>query len=224
MLSSAVGESLPMAIGVALSPVPVAAVIIIMLTAKARTNAPAFMLGWLTGIITVGLAVFIVPGIETSSGEPTTMSGYIKIALGIALFALAAKQWKTRPKEGEEILPPKFFNGLDQFGFVKSALTGFVLAAVSPKNTVLTVAGAAIIDSSSLGPSSQLIALLIFAAVAGSSVVVPVSGYFMFRQRAEVIFRKWKDWLIQNNATISIVMLIIFATLLIGDGITIAGK
>jgi hypothetical protein len=45
MLSSAVGESLPMAIGVALSPVPVAAVIIIMLTAKARTNAPAFVLG-----------------------------------------------------------------------------------------------------------------------------------------------------------------------------------
>jgi threonine/homoserine/homoserine lactone efflux protein len=222
MLTSAIGESLPMAIGVALSPVPVAAAIIIMLTAKARTNAPAFLLGWITGILTVGLLVFILPGIETSSGEPTTLSGYIKIALGIALLALAAKQWQNRPKAGDEISTPKFFKSLDQFGFGKSLLTGFLLSAVNPKNTVLSVAGAAIIDSSSLDPNSQLLALLVFTAVAGSSVLLPVIGYFLFRERTEPVLRNWKDWLIQNNLTVLIVLLIVFGTLLIGDGITIA--
>jgi hypothetical protein len=34
--------------------------------------------------------------------------------------------------------------------------------------------------------------------------------------------RNWKDWLIQNNLTVLIVLLIVFGTLLIGDGITIA--
>ena len=224
MLSSAIGESLPMAIGVALSPVPVAAAIIIMLSAKARTNAPAFLLGWVTGILTVGLVVFVVPGIDTSSGEPTTLSGYIKIALGVGLIALAGKQWQNRPKAGGEIPPPKFFTSLDQFGFGKSLLTGFLLSAVNPKNTVLGVAGAAIIDSSSLDPNSQLLALLVFTAVAGSSVALPVSGFFLFRQRAEPVLRSWKDWLIRNNLTVLIVLLIVFGTLLIGDGITIAGS
>jgi threonine/homoserine/homoserine lactone efflux protein len=224
MLTSAIGESLPMAIGVALSPVPVAAAIIIMLTAKARTNAPAFLLGWLTGILTVGLVVFVVPGIETSSGEPTTTSGYIKTVLGLALLALAVKQWRNRPKAGDEISVPQFFNGLEQFGFGKSLLTGFLLSAANPKNTVLSVAGAATIDSSSLDPNSQLLALLVFTAVAGSSVLLPVIGYFLFRERTEPVLRNWKDWLIQNNVTVSVVLLIIFATLLIGDGISIAGK
>lgn len=42
MIIEAIGGSLPMAVGVALSPVPVAAVIIMLMTAQARTNAPTF--------------------------------------------------------------------------------------------------------------------------------------------------------------------------------------
>jgi hypothetical protein len=49
MLLEAIGGSLPMAVGIALSPLPVASLIILLMTPQARTNAPAFLLGWIAG-------------------------------------------------------------------------------------------------------------------------------------------------------------------------------
>ena len=43
MLLEAIGNSLPMAVGIALSPLPVASVIILLMTPQARTNAPTFL-------------------------------------------------------------------------------------------------------------------------------------------------------------------------------------
>jgi hypothetical protein len=60
MLLEAIGGSLPMAIGIALSPLPVASVIILLMTPQARTNAPAFLLGWTAGILAVGFVVFLM--------------------------------------------------------------------------------------------------------------------------------------------------------------------
>jgi len=51
------GEVLQYAIGVAVSPVPIAAVIVILFTPKADTNAPAFLIGWILGMLAVGSVV-----------------------------------------------------------------------------------------------------------------------------------------------------------------------
>jgi hypothetical protein len=47
-MGEAIGQSLPLAIGVALSPVPIIAVVLMLTTARA--NGPAFVLGWLVGL------------------------------------------------------------------------------------------------------------------------------------------------------------------------------
>jgi hypothetical protein len=46
-MADAIGEVLPLAVGVALSPVPIIAVVFMLGTPRARTNGPAFILaGW----------------------------------------------------------------------------------------------------------------------------------------------------------------------------------
>ena len=50
MLSQAIGGFLASAIGVALSPVPIIAVILMLGTPKARSNGTVFALGWVTGL------------------------------------------------------------------------------------------------------------------------------------------------------------------------------
>ena len=50
MLSDAIGGLLPSAVGVALSPIPIIAVILMLDTPKARSNGPAFALGWVFGL------------------------------------------------------------------------------------------------------------------------------------------------------------------------------
>ena len=44
-MGEAIGQSLPLAIGVALSPVPIIAVVLMLTTPRARANGPAFLLG-----------------------------------------------------------------------------------------------------------------------------------------------------------------------------------
>ena len=48
VLSQAIGSLLPSAIGVALSPVPIIAVILMLGTPKARSNGTVFALGWVS--------------------------------------------------------------------------------------------------------------------------------------------------------------------------------
>jgi hypothetical protein len=221
VLLEAIGGSLPMAVGIALSPLPIASVIILLMTPQARTNAPAFLLGWIAGILAVGVAVFVLPGIETTRGEPTPLSGLIRIILGIFLWAMAWKQWQQRPGPDEPVTAPEMLARLDTIGTVHSLVMGFLFTAINPKNLVLTAAGAATIDSSMLAPNSQIIALSIFTTIASLSVALPLAAYFIARQSVEGMFVKWKGWLIENNVTALIVLLLVFGTLLVGRGVKI---
>ena len=178
------------------------------MTPQARTNAPAFLVGWIAGIVTVGFIVFILPGIETTRGEPTPLSGVIRIILGLSLLALAWKQWQQRPRPNEPVRVPKLLARLDQIGIAHSLATGFLFTAISPKNLLLSAAGAATIDSSML-------------TIASLSVALPLGAYFLARQSVEGTFARWKDWLIENNVMVLIVLLLVFGTLLIGRGMKI---
>lgn len=46
-MGQAIGQSLSLAVGIALSPVPIIAVILMLVTQRARVNGPAFVVGWL---------------------------------------------------------------------------------------------------------------------------------------------------------------------------------
>jgi threonine/homoserine/homoserine lactone efflux protein len=221
MMIEAIGGSLPLSVGVALSPLPVAAVIMMLITAQGRTNAPAFLLGWFLGILTVGFVVFLMPGIETARGEPTTLSGLLRIILGIALLFLSIRKWRQRPAPDEPVEVPKVLTRLDQIGVMQSMIAGFLLSSVNPKNLLLTAAGAATIDASMLDPGAQIIALLVFAAIASVTIAVPVVAYLLARHSAGIMFVSWKDWLLRNNATLQIVLLLVFGALLIGGGMKI---
>ncbi len=45
-MNEAIGQSLPFAVGVGLSPIPIIAVVLMLATPRARVNGPAFLAGW----------------------------------------------------------------------------------------------------------------------------------------------------------------------------------
>jgi hypothetical protein len=56
-MGQAVGGLLPAAVGVALSPLPIIAVILMLGTPKAPSNGPGFAAGWMAGLIVVSVIV-----------------------------------------------------------------------------------------------------------------------------------------------------------------------
>jgi hypothetical protein len=217
----AVAESLPMALGVAVSPLPIAAITMILMTPKARANALALLLGWIAGLWFVGVIVFLFPISQTEKGGPTAAAGYIRLLLGILFLYLAVRQWRNRPRPDESAEMPKILAGLDAFGFGKSFLTGFLLVAFHPKNLPLCVAGAAAIQLYTANLAMQFSAYLVFTLIGSSTVASPFITYLVFGDRANSLLRSFKDYLIRNNRMVLIVLLVIIGGLLLTRGLKI---
>lgn len=221
-MGEVIGQILPLAVGVALSAVAIIAVILILFTAKARSNGLAFVAGWVIGLTVVGGIVLILGDIasEDDGGESTT-SGVIKLLLGLLLVALAVKNWRSRPKEGEEAEMPVWMAGLGGFGSGRSFGIAALLSGVNPKNLALTVAAASVIASAGLSTGEEIVALAVYVILASLTVALPVIVYLILGERAEAGLTSLKDWMAENNATITAVILLVFGAKLIGDGITI---
>lgn len=220
-MGEVVGETLAFAVGVAVSPIPIAAVIVMLFTPRAKTNAPSFMTGWIIGLLVVGFIILLIPGLEVSTGEPSTTTGVIKGLLGVLLLATGWAAWRKRPGSGETAEAPKWMDAIDSFGVGKSFGMGFMLSALNPKNLLLVAGAAVVISTSGLSTSEEVGALLVFTLIAASTVAVPVIGYLIVGDRADSTLANAKDWLIQNNSVVMAVLLLVFGVSLIGDAIEI---
>ena len=220
-VGEAIGTILPMAVGVALSPVPIIAVVLMLGTPKARSNGPAFLVGWLAGLLVVGTIVLLLTGGAASEqGEPATWVSVVKIVLGVLLLLVALRMWRGRPAPGEQTEVPKWMHAIDSFTPVRAAGAGFLLSGVNPKNLVLTLAAAAAIAATGADMADQFIALVVFAIIATIGPGLPVAVYFLMGDRAPKLLGQLKTWLGVNNTVIMVVLCAVIAAKLVGDGIT----
>jgi hypothetical protein len=77
-MGAAIGEILGFAVAVAISPVPIIAVILMLFTAGARSNSVGFVSGRLIGFLLAGGVVLAI-GLEASEGGASDVNGVIKI-------------------------------------------------------------------------------------------------------------------------------------------------
>ncbi|MGZ6663127.1 MAG: GAP family protein, partial [Solirubrobacteraceae bacterium] len=101
-MGQGISEVLTYAVGVAISPVPIIAVILMLFSARARVNGPVFLLGWVLALGVVSGIVYVVSdqgNASTSSTASDTIS-WGKIVFGVLFLLLAARQWRSRPAPG----------------------------------------------------------------------------------------------------------------------------
>jgi threonine/homoserine/homoserine lactone efflux protein len=220
-MGQAIGGSLALAIGIALSPVAIIAVVLMLTTEHARMNGPAFTLGWLAGLAVIGAIVLAIagPAGASSSGQPATWVSWLKIVLGALLLLVAARQFRSRPRGHEQPEMPKWMGAIDKFKPGAALGAGALLTAVNPKNLLLAVGGAAAIAQTGISGAQQAIAYAVFAVIGTIGVAVPVVIYFAMGKRSADLLRNLKDWMAQHNAIIMAVLCLIIGVKLIGDAI-----
>ncbi len=220
-MGQAIGQTLSLAVGVALSPVPIIAVILMLVTPRARSNGPAFLVGWLVGLAIVGAVVLLVAGPTNANdnGEPATWVDILKIVLGALVLRIALRQWRGRPHDGEEAATPKWMGAIDAFTPVKAAGAGAVLAGANPKNLLLAVAAAAAIAQTGIPGGQQVGAYAVFAVIGTVGVAAPVVIYFALGPRSGPVLDRLKRWMTAHNAVIMAVLCLVIGAKLIGDGI-----
>ncbi|WP_313546211.1 GAP family protein [Leifsonia aquatica] len=220
-MGGAIGDTLPLALGIAISPIPIIAAILMLLSPKARGTSVGFLLGWLLGII-VAVVVFtllsgLIPAADPDASQP--IGGTIKIVLGVLLLLLALRQWRSRPKPGETATLPKWMAAIDQMTAGRSLGLAFILAAVNPKNLLLAAGAGVAIGTAGLSVGEDIVVIVIFVIVAASSVAIPVIGYLLAADRIRGPLDSLRGWLVGNNATVMSVLLLVIGVVLIGKGI-----
>jgi hypothetical protein len=220
-VGAAIGGALPFAVAVALSPIPIIAVVLMLTTRLARVNGTVFIVGWLAGLAVVGVIALSIagPADASSSGAPATWVSWLKVVLGAALLLVAALQFRNRPRSGDRVELPKWISRVNEIKPLPAAGLGVVMG-LNPKNLLLGVAAAAAIAQTGISAGEQAIAYLVFALVGTLGVGTPVGIYLAMGARSEQLLSDLKDWMAQYNAVITAVICLIFGVKLIGDAIS----
>lgn len=218
---SALGEMLPLAVGIAISPIPVIAAILMLLSPKARTTSIGFLAGWLLGI---GVAVTcftllssVIPDDDSNAAKPVV--GVIQLVFGAGLLLLALRQWRSRPAAGDDAQLPKWMAAIDTMTPTRSFALGSLLAAVNPKNLLLGAGAGLALGTADITTGETIWVVLVFVLVAGASVLAPVLAYLLAARAMAGPLESLRVWLVRNNAAVMAVLLLVLAVVLIGKGI-----
>jgi threonine/homoserine/homoserine lactone efflux protein len=220
VLDDAIGSLLPAAVAVALSPVPIVAIVLVLAGSHARTAGPAFAVGWIAGLTAVSV---VVVTIANGAGDPgsaeATGVSWLKLALGLAFWIMAARQWRERPKRGEEPEMPGWMASIEEVSTGRAAVLGVGLSAANPKNLALTMAASATIAKAGLGGSDTAIAIAVFVAIGSVTVVGAVLVSLVAPGPAKHSLAAVREFMTDNNATIMMIIFVILGAKLLGDAL-----
>jgi threonine/homoserine/homoserine lactone efflux protein len=221
-MGEALGNVLPLAVAIAIFPVPIIAVVLIIGSDRGRAKGLAFVLAWCAGLGAIGAIVLLLGGVFDGSdaGEPATWVNALLLALGLLLLAAAVKQWRGRPSAGDETPTPAWMRTIGDFTIAKAAGAGFVLTVLNPKNVLLAAAAAAEIAEVGLPASQQVAVLVVFVFIASAGVLTPLVLSLALGERSRELLDSLEGWMARHNAVIMAVLFLLIGAKLIGDAVS----
>jgi hypothetical protein len=216
----ALGALLPIAVAVALSSVPLTVTILILLSPNRGRAALPFLVGWVIGVAAViilsaaGAAALAKP----LRRGPDMAVVVLEIVIGAALMVLAAIYLRRRSPAGGTGLP-RWLAAVDSFGPVVCFSIAVILS-LRPKGLLLGVAGGLALSAASLNADDAVLLIIIYTAIATSTVVVPIIASLIAPQRMEPRLISARDWLIVNGRIVTSIMMFMIGVVILGYGLT----
>jgi MFS family permease len=205
---------IPHAIAVALSPMPIAALIFLLLSNKPKENSLGFLAGWFVALV---VNVFIFAFLFGASGVPQGGDPLgvriFHFVLGVILIIFAFNEWKKRPKKGQKPTVPKWMKEITGFTPTKSFLIATALVTINAKNTVLDVAVGDLINNKAENIESGIVAIFVFAFIASLSILIPVVAFLLFGDRLKKTLNSLNGFFIKKS---NMILFILFLILGIG--------
>lgn len=200
----------PGALGIAVSPVSVAAIVFLLGHRRGYAAAAACAAGWVLAIA-VGLVVAVVVGerLPTGSTDGPPTRAIVAVVAGVVLLGLAVWQWAVRrlpdgsPSSSrwsdamEALDPPRAF-GLGVLGFLSNA-----------KALVLVLAAGLSFGDVEPGPAEAVGAGVLFVLVAGSTAVLPIVLAVVLGARAQRALTAMRVWIARWGSLLLVGVLVV---------------
>ena len=218
-MGQAIGDLLPSAVGVAFSPIPIIAVILMLGTPKARTNGPAFAIGWVLGLIIVSTVIVLLAGdADDSDSGSSTAVDIIKLLFGALFLLLAVKQWRSRPKAGRGSRDAEVDGDdrhLHRGEVIRTRCPPVERQPEEPGPDVCRRSGD---RSGGLSGGESAISIAVFVIIGSITVAGPVL-YYLLAPNSAGLLGEIKQFMSEHNAIIMFVLFMVLGAKLLGGGI-----
>lgn len=217
-LAHSIGQVLPLAVALALSPLPIIAVVLLLISPRGRTSGPAFLLGRLIGIAIV-LAV-IIAGSELlySVSNSVELPTIVRVVLGAALIVLGVTKWRPKP-DGHVAALPGWMSSVSEARPARAFGLGILMTVVNVKEFAFLLTAGVVLASDDLDLTATVLAGVALLVVATLSVSVPLVAYFVAPDRMRPRLDALQSWLTANMSLIMGVVLLVIGAVVLGNAL-----
>lgn len=216
----ALAESLPLAVALALSPLAIASVVLMLLSARPRAASVAFFVGFVIAIVLVTTVGYLLASVLPHRGETSISAPWVLLALGIVAIVLAVRQWRARPKPGDELELPGWMAKVEGITTSSAFVMGAFFGGIKPKNLLLSIGLGVSLEALTLSSGEAAIVIVIVACVAAIPILVPVIISLVALDRLAGALDRLRAWMMQHNAAMVGTILLLVGVLLIGQAVS----
>jgi Sap-like sulfolipid-1-addressing protein len=196
------GALVPLGLVGAFSWLPVAGVVALLLAPEGRAKVPAFVAGRVSGLAAVTVA--FVAGARALPPVPHLDGPVVagaEVLAGVALVLVGLFSWHGRHQPRDHAAPV----WLTRLGEASTTavFTTSVLVDLQPKGLVLGLAAGAVVRGGSMPVPEAVSAVLIYLALAASSVFLPVVAAAVAPARTERWLRASERWLTAHGSVLT---------------------
>ncbi|MFG3227703.1 GAP family protein [Kitasatospora sp. NPDC048194] len=218
-MGEAIGPMLASAVAVALSPLPLIAVLLILAAPRGRTNGLAFTAGWVLGLGVVATVVVVAGNaLDPDDGRPT-WSYWLKLGLGTLLLLLAVRQWRDRPRPGHITAPPTWLLGVDRLTAARAAGLAVTQVVGHPRTLLPAVGGAASIAAAPTGAGAKAVAAALLVLIGSLGAIVPLTVHRRGTERSIRALGEWRAWAATHSAAITTTVPAVLGAAYLGDAL-----
>lgn len=222
---AAIGDMLPIAMAIALSPLPIVAAVLIVGSPNGRVAGPVFGLGWLIGLVALSVtALLLVNQIGPTSPFGHLVLNILRIIVGLLLLWAAINKWRNRPQDGEEPPVPKWLAAFNQISTVRAFRMGGMLAAANPKHIGLVLAAMSSLLYEPTQPLDVIIGIAVLVVMSSSAVGAVIIGHAAGGQKAATHLESIKQFMLRNNTVIVMIVFAVLGMSVLGAGISGLGE
>jgi hypothetical protein len=209
-----------LALGVAASPLPIVAILVLLLTRRARPGSIVMLIGWVLGVaVALSISIAFADTIRVPKvGTDLPWEGLFMLLLGIGLVMMGVLSRRGRFRSADPEQPPSWVNSVDNMSPLGGGAVVFLNATTSPKNLALAITAGRLIASSGVPLTETVPAVVVYVVIASLTLAIPVGLYFFGGDRSTAVLQRWKQRVTANAAAVMEITLLV-----IGVGMTVKG-
>ena len=219
-MAEVIGDVVPFAVGVALSPLPIIAVLLLLLAPVGARGGAAFLAARVLAFGALVAAFAWAADLVDDAAGSSTPAAVLRLLVGVGLVVGAVVKWHRRPRGDAEPKLPAWMRAIDGMGAGGAFRLGLVLTVANPKELAFAAGAGFTVGGAFLGAGEVLVAGAVFVVLACASVGIPVVAVLVGGERMSPVLAELGDWLRRNNAIVMALVLLVVGAMLVGSGLS----